>query len=47
LITESNRGIGPGPGYAAQPEHSEKATLFKLLDAVVRTGVKLTENYAE
>jgi 5-methyltetrahydrofolate--homocysteine methyltransferase len=46
LIKEAYRGIRPAPGYPAQPEHSEKATLFKLLDAQDRIGVKLTESYA-
>ena len=46
LIKESYRGIRPAPGYPAQPEHSEKATLFKLLDAEAKIGVKLTESYA-
>jgi 5-methyltetrahydrofolate--homocysteine methyltransferase len=46
LIKESYQGIRPAPGYPAQPEHSEKATLFKLLDAEARIGVKLTESYA-
>ncbi len=46
LIAEKYRGIRPAPGYPAQPEHSEKATLFKLLDAESRIGVKLTESYA-
>jgi 5-methyltetrahydrofolate--homocysteine methyltransferase len=46
LIAEKYRGIRPAPGYPAQPEHSEKATLFKLLDADARIGVKLTESYA-
>ncbi len=46
LIAEKYRGIRPAPGYPAQPEHSEKATLFKLLDAEARIGVRLTENYA-
>ena len=46
LIAEKYRGIRPAPGYPAQPEHSEKATLFKLLDAEDRIGVKLTESYA-
>jgi 5-methyltetrahydrofolate--homocysteine methyltransferase len=46
LIAEKYRGIRPAPGYPAQPEHSEKATLFKLLDAEARIGVKLTESYA-
>jgi len=46
LIAETYRGIRPAPGYPAQPEHSEKETLFKLLDAEARIGVKLTESYA-
>ncbi|HKY17715.1 MAG TPA: methionine synthase [Rhizomicrobium sp.] len=46
LIQEAYRGIRPAPGYPAQPEHSEKATLFKLLDAEDKIGVKLTESYA-
>ncbi|HEY0104863.1 MAG TPA: methionine synthase [Rhizomicrobium sp.] len=46
LIAETYRGIRPAPGYPAQPEHSEKAALFKLLDAEDRIGVKLTESYA-
>ena len=46
LIAEAYRGIRPAPGYPAQPEHSEKATLFKLLGAEARAGVKLTESFA-
>jgi len=46
LIQEKYRGIRPAPGYHAQPEHSEKATLFKLLDAEAKIGVKLTESFA-
>jgi len=46
LIAEKYRGIRPAPGYPAQPEHSEKETLFKLLDAESRIGVKLTESFA-
>ncbi len=46
LIKEAYQGIRPAPGYPAQPEHSEKATLFKLLDAEDRIGLKLTESYA-
>ncbi len=40
------RGIRPAPGYPAQPDHTEKATLFTLLDAQKRIGVELTESYA-
>jgi 5-methyltetrahydrofolate--homocysteine methyltransferase len=46
LIAEKYRGIRPAPGYPAQPDHSEKATLFTLLDAERRIGVKLTESFA-
>jgi len=46
LIGEPYRGIRPAPGYPAQPDHTEKATLFRLLDAERRIGVKLTESYA-
>ena len=45
LIAEKYRGIRPAPGYPAQPDHTEKGTLFKLLDSE-RIGVKLTESYA-
>ena len=46
LIAEKYRGIRPAPGYPAQPEHSEKATLFTLLDGEREIGVKLTESFA-
>ncbi|HEY2245912.1 MAG TPA: methionine synthase [Bradyrhizobium sp.] len=46
LIQEKYQGIRPAPGYPAQPDHTEKATLFKLLDAEANSGVKLTESYA-
>jgi 5-methyltetrahydrofolate--homocysteine methyltransferase len=46
LIQEKYRGIRPAPGYPAQPEHSEKATLFELLDAEAKIGVNLTETFA-
>ena len=46
LIREEYRGIRPAPGYPAQPDHTEKATLFDLLQAEPRVGVKLTESYA-
>lgn len=45
-LREKYQGIRPAPGYPACPEHSEKATLFKLLNAEEATGVSLTENYA-
>ena len=46
LIGEKYRGIRPAPGYPAQPDHSEKATLFALLDGERQIGVRLTESYA-
>ncbi|MGQ0741022.1 MAG: methionine synthase [Alphaproteobacteria bacterium] len=46
LIAEAYRGIRPAPGYPAQPDHTEKVTLFCLLDAGKQIGVKLTENFA-
>ena len=46
LLGETYRGIRPAPGYPAQPDHTEKSTLFDLLQAERRTGVKLTESYA-
>ncbi len=46
LIKERYQGIRPAPGYPACPDHTEKATLFKLLDAEAKTGVKLTEHFA-
>ncbi|WP_354039024.1 methionine synthase [Devosia sp. UYZn731] len=46
LIGEPYRGIRPAPGYPAQPDHTEKTTLFKLLDAEKQAGVKLTESFA-
>ena len=46
LIEETYAGIRPAPGYPAQPDHTEKATLFRLLDAEARAGVRLTESFA-
>ncbi|MDJ0767970.1 MAG: methionine synthase [Ilumatobacter sp.] len=46
LIGEPYRGIRPAPGYPAQPDHSEKVTVFELLDAERRIGVGLTESFA-
>jgi 5-methyltetrahydrofolate--homocysteine methyltransferase len=46
LILEQYRGIRPAPGYPAQPDHTEKDTLFRLLDAERAIGVKLTESRA-
>jgi len=46
LVGEKYRGIRPAPGYPAQPDHSEKASLFALLDGERRIGLKLTESFA-
>jgi 5-methyltetrahydrofolate--homocysteine methyltransferase len=46
LIAEKYRGIRPAPGYPAQPDHTEKGTIFKLLDAERQVGIKLTESFA-
>jgi 5-methyltetrahydrofolate--homocysteine methyltransferase len=46
LIGEPYKGIRPAPGYPAQPDHTEKTTLFHLLNARQRIGVELTEGYA-
>ena len=46
LIAEKYRGIRPAPGYPAQPDHTEKDTLFRLLDAEKEIGVALTESFA-
>jgi len=46
LIAEQYRGIRPAPGYPAQPDHTEKATIFRLLDAEKKAGIQLTESYA-
>nr|WP_111298789.1 methionine synthase [Paracoccus saliphilus] len=46
LIAEPYAGIRPAPGYPAQPDHTEKLTLFRLLDAEAATGVTLTESMA-
>ena len=46
MIAEAYHGIRPAPGYPAQPDHTEKGTLFRVLDAENTSGVKLTENYA-
>ncbi|MCB0596547.1 MAG: methionine synthase, partial [Phaeodactylibacter sp.] len=46
LIAEKYRGIRPAPGYPACPEHTEKGTLWQLLEVEKNTGMKLTESYA-
>ncbi|HQX90841.1 MAG TPA: vitamin B12 dependent-methionine synthase activation domain-containing protein, partial [Moraxellaceae bacterium] len=46
MIKEKYTGIRPAPGYPACPDHTEKATLFRLLDATANTGINLTEHFA-
>jgi len=46
LIAEQYRGIRPAPGYPACPDHTEKQTLFSLLQATEKAGIQLTESYA-
>jgi 5-methyltetrahydrofolate--homocysteine methyltransferase len=46
LIAEKYRGIRPAPGYPACPEHTEKQTLWRLLDVKANTGIELTESMA-
>jgi 5-methyltetrahydrofolate--homocysteine methyltransferase len=46
LIEEKYRGIRPAYGYPSCPDHSEKRTLWALLDVQARTGIELTESYA-
>lgn len=46
LISEKYQGIRPAPGYPACPEHSEKTTLFSLLDATQEIGCELTDSFA-
>ncbi|WP_348816121.1 methionine synthase [Halomonas sp. H10-59] len=46
LIAEKYQGIRPAPGYPACPDHTEKATLFRMLDAEASTGLELTESFA-
>lgn len=46
LIREKYRGIRPAPGYPACPDHTEKETLFDLLEVEKNTGIRLTESFA-
>jgi 5-methyltetrahydrofolate--homocysteine methyltransferase len=46
LIREDYVGIRPAPGYPACPDHTEKRTLFNLLDAEAKLGIHLTESFA-
>lgn len=46
LIHEKYRGIRPAPGYPACPDHTEKGTIWKLLDVEKNTGIQITESFA-
>jgi 5-methyltetrahydrofolate--homocysteine methyltransferase len=46
MIAEKYLGIRPAPGYPSQPEHTEKQTLFRLLEAEARIGMQLTTSFA-
>ena len=46
LVQEKYRGIRPAPGYPACPDHTEKSTLWRLLDVEKNTGIQLTESFA-
>ncbi len=46
LVAEKYAGIRPAPGYPACPDHTEKETLFRLLDAVANAGIGLTDSFA-
>ncbi len=46
LIQEKYRGIRPAPGYPACPDHTEKGTLWRLLDVEEKTGIQITESFA-
>jgi 5-methyltetrahydrofolate--homocysteine methyltransferase len=46
LIAEQYQGIRPAPGYPACPDHTEKTTLFQLLDATANAGIELTEGFS-
>jgi 5-methyltetrahydrofolate--homocysteine methyltransferase len=46
LIQEKYRGIRPAPGYPACPDHTEKGTIWRLLDVQANTGMKITESFA-
>jgi 5-methyltetrahydrofolate--homocysteine methyltransferase len=46
LVNEKYRGIRPAPGYPACPDHTEKGTIWRLLDVEANTGMRITESYA-
>ena len=46
MIQEKYRGIRPAPGYPACPDHTEKGTIWRLLDVQANTGIEITESFA-
>jgi len=46
MLKEQYQGVRPAPGYPGCPEHSEKRTIFDLLEAEKNAGISLTENFA-
>jgi 5-methyltetrahydrofolate--homocysteine methyltransferase len=46
LVQEKYRGIRPAPGYPACPDHTEKGTIWRLLDVEAKTGIRITESFA-
>jgi 5-methyltetrahydrofolate--homocysteine methyltransferase len=46
LMQEKYRGIRPAPGYPACPDHTEKGTIWRLLDVEAKTGIRITESFA-
>jgi 5-methyltetrahydrofolate--homocysteine methyltransferase len=46
MVEESYRGIRPAPGYPACPDHTEKGTIWSLLDVEAKTGIRITESFA-
>ena len=46
MIGEKYRGIRPAPGYPACPDHTEKGTIWRLLDVQANTGIEITESFA-
>jgi 5-methyltetrahydrofolate--homocysteine methyltransferase len=46
LLHEKYRGIRPAPGYPACPDHTEKGTIWRLLDVEAKTGIQITESFA-
>jgi len=46
ILLGQYRSIRPAPGYPACPDHTEKTTIFKILNATKNTGIILTENFA-